>query len=479
MKKIVSIILILAMLVSCCACSTPGQGGQGEDSGKDSVIEEKSFVIQKNNLESERVEYSFDENGWAVQEYYQISGLKNEEIQASINKELEDTFMKAISWEEYPKYRGMMLEMKKWEGIEPYSDSSNASIYCNSGNILSVVYNTQRNWEDNGAEYKWLYIADQECLNFDLNTGKHIKITDVFRDDIDGLQYINDFINDKINNTNSDEEDYFYSDGWDSFKLIGEFPGITEDQKFYLSSDCSVLYIVLDDETPWAQLYGYNPSYLAIEISDVTALGSKYIKENIYTNDAKNYMLLLNSYEEGDRVYLDKVDEYPYLDIQGLSYSSEMVYYKGMPEYIIDAERDFITKSQEEIDKFINECAMEHEHDGDFDGWITLTSNVSRYADYTNVSMFLYIAANEISNDSWDMIYDYNNAKYVLFKDGQEEPLTAKDVFVSGYDYQTKLGIDDSYGLMLLGDCLYAIKDAEFLSFMFEDIGCENLTIFN
>ena len=91
MKKILSVILILAMLLSCCACSMPGGGGNS--SGKE---EKRSYKLRQNNIGYERKEYYKTPEGWIAQEYLEISGLKDEEIQKSINQEIEDHFMEVF-----------------------------------------------------------------------------------------------------------------------------------------------------------------------------------------------------------------------------------------------------------------------------------------------------------------------------------------------------------------------------------------------
>ncbi len=473
MKKLISIVLIFIILISCCAC---GDFDIIPKPGK----EERSLVMRQNNLEIETVDYELNTDGWVNKQYFKISGLKDETIQNAINKEIEDAFFKACNWEDYPKYRGIKAELKNWEGISPYSENVSVSQRCNVGNVLSVLVDSQLNYEKpNNPDYgsDWLYIADYECLNYDLNTGKQLKITDVFADGIDGLDYINNLIYDKLNNTNSDEEEYFWSDGWDSFKIVGEFPGITEDQKFYISDYGDTLYIVLDDKTPWVMLNGYNPIYFAVDIAKVSALGNKFIKDNIYTDESINYTLLNNSYDGLTLSYIDQVEEYNYRGINNLSYSQNLSYYEGMPDYIIEAEKQFAKDCQPQIDEFIENYAMPNKDNEFFNGWITVTSNIMRYGNYTTVSINLYLDASQFTGE-YESIYNGNENKTLLFKDGIEEPLKLEDLFVPGYDYKTELGIDDSYSIEIFTDMLFAIKSGEFLSFPYKEIGCENMTIF-
>ena len=476
MKKIVSLFLILAMLVSCCAC-----GDSGVIPNPDPDKEERNVVMRLNNLESENIDYELNMDGWVDKQYFKISGLKDTAIQEAINKEIEDEFFKGCNWDEYPKYRGIQVELKKWEGVLPYSENVSATMRCNIGNVLSVLIDSQRNFENqlDQDNPEWLYIENYECLNYDLNTGKKIKITDIFKDGVDGLEYINNLINERVNNTNSDEEEYYWSDGWDSFKLVGEFPGITEDQKFYISDYGDTLFVVLDDETPWVKLNGYAPLYFAVNIADVSALGTKYVKENIYTDEAKNYALLNNGYTGAPSGYVDFTDEYDYLGINNLTYSTNLAYYEEMPDHIIEAEKQFLKDCQPEIDEYIEKYAMPNSNNGDFGGWITVSSNVMKYGNYTTVSMNLYLDAS-LSPDfgEYQSIYNGRKHKDVVFKDGQEEPVKLEDIFVPGYDYKTELGIDDSYCFEIYTDMLFLSTDTDYISFAYKDIGCENMTIF-
>lgn len=478
MKKVISVFLILAMLISCCAC-----GDSGAVPGPDKE-EKYSFVMRQNNTQIKDIEYSKDNDGWVNKQYFQISGLKDQTIQDAINKEIEEAFFKANNWEEYPKYRGIKVELSKWEGIEPYSEFVTATQRCHVGNVLSIIIDSQLNYEkpnnpDFGSD--WLYIGNNECLNYDLNTGKQLKITDVFKDGVDGLKYINDLINDKLNNTNSDEEGYYYSDGWDSFKVVGEFPGITEDQKFYISDYGDTLFIVLDDETPWAALNGYSPFYFSVDISKVSALGTKYTKENIYTDESCSYSLLNNSYDAMKLKYIDQIDEYNYMGINNFGFTKNVAYYEDMPNYMIDVEKKFIEDAQPEIDFFMNEFAIPYKDTENYNGFVTISSNIMRYGDYTTINMNYYSDASLYSlygAYGYVSLYTSNKSKTVVFKEGQEEPVKLEDIFVPGYDYKTELGIDDSYDFEIFNDTLFVQKEGEFLSFTYNEIGCENLTIF-
>ncbi|MDO5441030.1 MAG: DUF3298 domain-containing protein [Bacillota bacterium] len=468
MKKFLSIILTVAMLCSFAAC-------EGEIAP---AAKEKPYVAC-NNLEVESVDYSYTEDGYVDKQYFKINGLKDEKIQSSINEEIENTFISLDSWTETPSYRGIALKLKKFDGKDPDSTWTNAYVHSNVGNVLSVSVEASKQYSSQPRDgyYEYLTVSDTKTFNYDLNTGNKLLITDIFKDGVDGLAYINDKINDMILNTNADEEQYSYADGWNTFKVVGAFEGIKADQKFYLTNDGNAVILVLDYDTPWA-FTDSSPITFNVDISEVSAISSKYVKDGIYTNETQNYIFPYYSNEE--KVIVDsEISDYEYKGILGCYYDEHISHYEDSLDSQVKPILEFAAECTKMAEEFIETVAKPHKDENGLYCWVTINCSPQRIGNYTVYRCNCYMDAN-IYNE-FDYVSLGSNHLYKVFnyKDGVEEALELKDLFVPGYDLSTIGENLEDYSFQIGNDCIFLEKENDYISLEYKDIGCDNLTLFN
>ena len=369
----------------------------------------------------EQGEYEWDDRG-----YYQFHGLKNKDIQSSINKEIRDAYYELHEWKEDPPYRGIAIEKRKWEGLSESYRSGSMEWSC-VGNVLSVQIMETKQYEDDGY---YCYINDSRTLNFDLNTGKQVRLSDIVADDA-GLEYINNAIREKIKNSNSMEEGFFFEDGYDYWRLAGEFTGVTDDQKYYLSETGDTVHLILDYDTPWAKLDGFSSWSMAIDIRDVSALDRRFVYGD-------------SLFEEGrECLYLVPFD----FDESKLDFLADSrLDFCGAPNVYLDADiylYDELTAAQKKyMTDFYDESIVraknmvegsEWNDSVDEGAYITIYSSPQRYGKYTSVYCnFAFDRYNWASEDEQNFtIYDN---RYALYEDGKTDPISVEDLFVPGTD---------------------------------------------
>lgn len=468
MKKFLTILLTIAMLASFAACENNA-----------APAAKKQLYITNNNLEIEEVEYSKTEDGYVDKSYFQISGLKDEKIQDAINQEVEDTFMYLNSWEEIPSYRGIKVKLKKFEGLEPDSTWANASVHLNTGNVLSAELNASMQYsnEPRDGYYEYLTVSNTKTLNYDLNTGKKLLITDIFKDGVDGIEYINEKINDMLVNTNSDEEEYSYSDGWNTFKLVGSFDGIKEDQKFYVLNGGNTLVLILDQDTPWAFVDSM-PIMFNIDITDVSALATKYVKENIYTDEMKNYVFPYSTSDEGIVVDSSNAD-YEYKGIFNCFYEENISHYSDNTEAQIKPVLDFVNECKKAADEFVETVARPHQGEDGLYCSVTTICTPQRIGSYTVYRCNCYMDANIYGDFDYIELGNQHFSKVFNYKDGVDEALELKDLFIPGYDLNSLGENIENYSFQIGNEAIYFENDYDFITWEFKDIGCDNLTLFD
>lgn len=470
MKKLLSIILTIAMLVSFAAC----------ENGSVPEAKEQPYITN-NNLEIEDVDYSQTEEGFVDKQYFKINGLKNKKIQDAINKEVEDTFMHLDSWEEIPPYRGINVKLKKFEGKEPDSTWANASVHLNTGNVLSVELNASMQYsnEPRDGYYEYLTVSHTKTLNYDLNTGNKLLITDIFKDGVDGLAFINEKINDMLVNTNADEEEYSYSDGWNTFKLVGSFDGVKADQKFYVINGGNTLVLILDQDTPWA-FVDSSPLMFNIDISEVSDLNSKYVKDNIYTDETKNYIFPY-SITDGKVIVDREIADYMYQGIENCFYDNNVVHYESSTDAQVQPVLEFADECEKAAEEFMETVVKSHRYDDSLYCGITINCAPQKVGNYTVYLCNCYMDANIYKNDGYISLGNKHFRKVFNYKDGVDKALELKDLFVSGYDYSSHFENHnpEDFSFQIGNEAIFFENDYDFVTLEYKDIGCDNLTLFN
>ena len=133
-------------------------------------------------------------------------------------KQYEDIFSK--SGQDYVKYK-----------YEAYSDYQ---VTYNKDNLISIPIKT---YKFTGGAHGITYL---KSYNYDLLSGKEIKLKDVFKKDVDYKEIVNSFIKDEIEKN----KDIYFSNS-EGFK------GISDNQDFYIDNDGIVVYFQVYDIAPY------------------------------------------------------------------------------------------------------------------------------------------------------------------------------------------------------------------------------------
>jgi hypothetical protein len=174
-----------------------------------------------------------------------ISGLRDEEVQEIINEDLRLLYQD-MKERELPAYRGIRVHIPDEGEKNIYSNSISANVTYNYNNVLSLMVSCHRNYLVNpyGAT---AHVSFVETRNYDLNTGQQISLDEVFVDDVDYRDLVNDLISKQLVGSSASEENYDWFDSG-SPKLVSPFRGIGDDAVFHLF--WMGVNIVLDHRTP-------------------------------------------------------------------------------------------------------------------------------------------------------------------------------------------------------------------------------------
>lgn len=113
-----------------------------------------------------------------------------------------------------------------------YKVLSNYAVTFNKNYALSTIVGLMAFGGHSGPKYNEL-----NNYNFDLSTGNILSIKDIFKEGIDYIKVITDYVNYKINQN----KDFYYKD------VIVDIP---DDQSFYITDDGLVIYFGLDEIAP-------------------------------------------------------------------------------------------------------------------------------------------------------------------------------------------------------------------------------------
>lgn len=489
------------------------------------------YTVRMNNLQYNEMngcdDYPHNPTGpLCYRSAVQIEGLKNKELQEEINIKISDKVNEFANLKRLPNVQGIKaLAAKGLESEKLYYRNVYAIPQCKMGNILSVAVYSYNEYEFDDSERRSL--SECETFNIDLNTGKEICMLDLFADDVDGMQYLNDAVDKAILEQGlSDEPDmYMYFDHEHALSLAGRFTGLQEDQKYYLNGTDGNLVLVFDHENPeFHASTGY--SELRVDITEVAAFDRFLLDgENIYDSDKVVYNLLQRPLKPDPNLSMyQKYIELP--ELSGSIWIDTEIY-----EDLNKAQQRFLSVYDEdivEIQNLLYEKLRNYEKQyglNSIQSFGSIYSNGSRYGNYINLRRDESHGMSLKYN--WTTVYYSDISEERCYKVGRNEPLKIEDIFkdsanwrdyvapaiakrmldqFSPYasldpDLMLRMGtdlLDYCTGFSIRGDALnlsysppadfiyrYLPAEAEippeyyFASYItFEDLGCENLNIF-
>jgi len=281
----------LALSVCFALLSLTGCGGQSIPAGGAGNIEIKSplainYTINNPLTFEEHREGNREEFDYV---YITVDGLKDEKVEQSINNRIKEVYDE-LRVQDLPPYRGIKAAVE--EGAELKREQVLTSVVGNFNNILSVMIwksVSYRNPSDKvypeKEYYNMVHFSEIETLNFDLNTGEEIRLKDLFCDDVDYMELINEYMSRHLAESYVEEEVYsFYYSG---LKQVESFKGLSQDQKFSVYP--YGIALVFDYRTPQ-----FDTEFTAVtaminfsELGDCIAVTQRFYndQENIYTSE--------------------------------------------------------------------------------------------------------------------------------------------------------------------------------------------------
>jgi len=494
--------LCLFLTTACAGGSTQGQPQEQEGDAAEETVKILSpvtipYLIQ-NPLIVNTAEDPTDPAFY--QRTLKLSGLKDKEIENGIMEELAAT-RDRMSSGGLPAYRGIKRLLKP--DAELAGNTLEESLSFNYNNVASIIiYNnkTYVNPDSSGTipardSEAWyghsLYVGMTEALNFDLNTGRQIKLKDVFADDADYIGILNDYLREKLVRSNADDEGYYSGVEMYGLKMAAPFTGISEDQDFFLFQ--GGLGLIFDQDDPQFDT-GMYPQLIYINFSDLgdtIAVTKRFYDtgQDIYESNepiVKEFLQVWN----GKEVVMQKNDTVGRLNVY---YSAR--YPEDMPDPVITAARALY----EPDPALIGELSARAEQEG---------SEGAGYEQYVwagRVGTFINLTRS--TNISYKGQWETTTESRVFDENGREVEIA--DLFKPGYDYETTIKaslqktidqmerkpeatLDELYGGMSfsigLAEISFLTKPVRFDEFSvypinfympYKEIGCDNLTIFD
>ncbi|MHC1734835.1 MAG: hypothetical protein AB9921_04105 [Erysipelotrichaceae bacterium] len=251
MLKFAKIGLLLFLMVGCTQSTDPlvdfDKPIPIEDPLGKTILSPVAFeAVYENPITSEDLhEFLYPSSNWIA-----IHGLKDETIQTKINQEIKAAYDRLITYaklETLPPYRG--LKTKIDDDSIGYPTVSTAISY-NKNNLLSIVLNGQYQFISKDGSQQ-AYVSAVETLNFDLTTGRQLKIGDLFTNDKPTKDILNPLVFELIRLKSSeyiDSSSYPFVGGYGFLEEVSPFKGIQGNQVFSL--DTTGLNLYFDYRTP-------------------------------------------------------------------------------------------------------------------------------------------------------------------------------------------------------------------------------------
>ncbi len=360
-----------------------------------------------NGIETNFIEYPAETTQDGVLIDYgtmHIDGLLNQTVEDLINQKIDDKindFKKYAKFDNLPVYPGFYAAYPK-DKRTIKSINISCYPYFNANHILSVRFYASIliNAKD---DYKDFSIMD--AMNFDLNTGDELTLSDLFINGSDFESRLNEAILLKSQSMTDPIKDELQ--GWiDSYQYVGGFKGIRGDLKFFIIDNR--INLLFNEHYP-EFINDFSTVSMEFKMQgfkDILAFGQRFVHndQSLFTNPStlktKNYLYqthtdVLNEIIDGhtlhSRIYYD--DEFPEK-------------YKNMRATILSHERNIL------LELIKTHTAVYYEFSASLDG------------PYLNVRSSIYADGEVV-----------RGVRQTYKADGTL--LTMKDVFIDGFDYRS------------------------------------------
>ena len=360
-----------------------------------------------NSIETEQIEFPTEttQDGVVIDHgTMHIDGLLNQSVKDLINKKIDDKITdlkKYAKFDNLPVYPGFYVTYPKDKRT---IKNINISLYpyFNANHILSVRFyvSVLINAKD---DYNDFWIMD--AMNFDLNTGDELTLSDLFINSSDFESRLNQAILLKSQSMTDPVKDELQ--GWvDSYQYGGGFKGIRGDLKFFLYDN--TINLLFNEHYPEFinDFTTVSMEFKMQGFKDILAFGQRFVHndQSLFTNPStsktKNYL-----YQSHKDVLNETID--------GHTIHSEIYYDDELPEKFINLRTTILSKERDILlDLIKTHTAIYYEFSARPDG------------PFLNVSSSMY-ASNKV----------VRGVRQTYKADGSR--LTMNDVFIDGFDYRS------------------------------------------
>ncbi|NMA93563.1 MAG: hypothetical protein GX975_02755 [Clostridiales bacterium] len=407
--------------------------------------EKSSFIgytVRMNNLQYHDF-YSYEEveeypGNWCDRSDVMIEGLKDKNLEEAINTMLIEKVSEFADLDRIPDVHG--IEELQKQGLDPRkfnSKSVNVFIQGKIGNILSAAIYCRGVYELDNEERAFL--SECETFNIDLNSGKEICMLDLFADDVDGMKYLNDAVNEAILKIGSDDDPFVgaFFDENHAITLSGSFTGLKEDQKYYLDGESGNLVLLFDKDTP--EFYSHEGcSKLNVNITEVAAFDRFVLPgNNIYENDAVVYNLIQRPLK-ADMTQSRLFESIEIPEISGSIWINAAVYGD-----LNEDQRQFTAASDEDVLELKNILTQQtREFEKQYGAGSTqchgsISSYGFQYGDYINLNRDEYLSLSR--KDDWMPLFNSSISDERCYKAGESAALKIEDIFNDPANWKEKV----------------------------------------
>jgi hypothetical protein len=420
MKKIIIYCAVLVLFLSACAKTskpivfTKPEKGIFEAPTGNVTSPDSSTTWTQNNItmirSTEPIE-SVKGKTKIYQDTLQIDGLKNDAVEAKINKLISDksqALMKYAEFKNLPVSQGFYATFPK-----ETSNVDNLSIdvydMYNFNNLIGLEFTVYVAISDKSLADNIQYHAITDAMTIDLNTGNEIHLSDLFVNGFDFEKILNTAILLDASSKTEVADDSLFG----SYDYRGGFSGIRSQIGFSLTSDG--LDLIFDATYPE---FDSGLSQTVIEIpyktlKDGLALGQRFqSSESLFTDPTvkrtNNYLFVGH----------DTTLEYM---LNGVPVTSKISVYSQITGDWLALTKKWIDEDKQTLESYskMNAAGIRYEFSA---------QPIGQYM----------VISRKIA--SWTSDYlDLGNAEKAYMVKADGSILTLKDLFMPGYDYETTI----------------------------------------
>lgn len=364
-------------------------------------------------LQTEDSEADFTFSG----SYVELDGLVDADLESEINRQIYERYQALCRRTELPAYGGI----KRIQDAAKVWDITVSPLQINSvGNLFSVVF--QKCWSFQ-SEDNWYWVTDHDAVVFDLKTGHQLSLPELFRENVDYREALNDQIRARLPDVASEAAgsyeyngSYVYDEG--GIRQIGPFRGIREDQMFSVS--CDGIHLYFDERDRAFDTSFGSCSEMLIYYEDIAGSADyplRFAAEQALYENPISFGMVPNHHIESDEKVIGDGDFPQRFSI-------------NWPESLpVDKRDEMIAEDRKVMEARISQWRSQAVEDMEEDPYSYLSYNIdiAQYGTYYNVSHSVY-------GIQGDRVTDYVIQR--VFEGERLREVKPKELFVKEFDLQ-------------------------------------------